>query len=154
MIRTMNGRNKGFTLIELMVVVAVLSILLVIAIATYQDYLIRSKVSEGLGFASEAKTSVSNFYYNVRRWPADNQEAGLPIAGNYSRYDFIAELRLQSTPKPGTIAVVYDLPGTTADGKELHLIPSTQTVNIAWTCDSPGANALEVSHLPASCRGG
>jgi type IV pilus assembly protein PilA len=147
------SRDKGFTLIELMVIVAILSILLVIAIATYQDYLIRSKVSEGLAFASEAKTGVSSFYYNTRRWPINNQEAGLPAAGNYSRYDFISELRIQDTPREGTISVVFDLPGSTADGRELHLVPSTLTEIIRWSCNSPASNALELVHLPANCRG-
>jgi type IV pilus assembly protein PilA len=147
------NRNKGFTLIELMAVVAILSILLVIAIATYQDYMIRSKVSEGLAFAAEARTSVSDYYYNLRDWPTDNGTAGLPPPGNYSRYQFLESLELTSIPRPGTIAVTFDIPGTSADGKELQLIPSTLTDIIAWTCLSPAGNALDINHLPASCRG-
>lgn len=146
------SRNKGFTLIELMAVVAILSILLVIAIATYQDYMIRSKVSEGLSFAAEARTSVSDYYYNLSAWPADNGAAGLPPAGNYSRYDFLERLELTSTPRPGTISVTLDIPGTSADGRELQLVPSTLTNIIAWTCLSPDDNSLDINHLPASCR--
>ena len=147
------NRNKGFTLIELMAVVAILSILLVVALSAYTDYVVRSKVSEGLSFAAEAKTGVSDYYYNIRSWPPDNSAAGLPPAGNYSRYEFIQSLELVSLPRPGTIAVTYDLPGTTADGRELHLIPSTVQEIIAWTCNSPAGNALEINHLPANCRG-
>ena len=148
------NREKGFTLIELMAVVAILSILLVVALAAYQDYVIRSKVGEGLAFAAEAKTSVSEYYYNLREWPPDNQSAGLPLASNYSRYEYLERLEITSIPRPGTIAVTFDLPGTTADGRELHLIPSTLTEIIAWTCETPEDNALEVSHVPANCRGG
>lgn len=146
------SRNKGFTLIELMAVVAILSILLVIAIATYQDYLIRSKVSEGLAFAAEARTSVSDYYYNLREWPENNGDAGLAQASNYSRYDFIDRLTISSTPRPGTISVVFSIPGTSADGRELRLVPSTLTDTIAWSCYSPDDNALQVNHVPASCR--
>ena len=147
------NRDKGFTLIELMAVVAILSILLVVALAAYQDYVIRSKIGEGLAFAAEAKTSVSEYYYNIREWPPNNQSAGLPRASNYGRYEYLERLEIISTPRPGTIAVTFDLPGTTADGRELHLIPSTLTDIITWTCESPAGNALEVSHLPANCRG-
>jgi type IV pilus assembly protein PilA len=140
-------------MIELMAVVAILSILLVVAVAAYQDYVVRSKVSEGMGFVAEARTSVADYYYNRRAWPADNGAAGLPPAGNYSRYNFLERLEISDTPRPGTIAVTFDIPGSTADGKELQLIPSTLTEIIAWTCLSPDDNALDINHLPANCRG-
>jgi len=148
------NREKGFTLIELMAVVAILSILLVVALSAYSDYVIRSKVGEAMGFAAEAKTSVSEYYYNIREWPPNNQSAGLPVASNYSRYEYLQRLEITSIPRPGTIAITLDIPGTTADGKEVQLIPSTLTEIINWTCESPAGNALEVAHLPANCRGG
>lgn len=148
------NRNKGFTLIELMAVVAILSILLVVALSAYTDYVIRSKVSEGMVFAAEAKTSVSEYYYNRRYvWPVDNKDAGLPLASNYSRYDYLEELTITDIPKPGTIRITFDIPGTTADGKQLQLVPSTQNGLISWTCESPDDKLLEISHRPTNCRG-
>ena len=147
------NRNKGFTLVELMVVVAILSILLVVAISAYTDYIVRSKVSEGMVFAAEAKTGVSEYYYNIRKWPTNNTAAGLALASSYSRYDFIERLEITSTPKPGTISITVSIPGTTADGRELHLIPSTLGGIINWTCTSPDDNRLDINHRPANCRG-
>ena len=147
------NRNKGFTLIELMVVIAILSILLVVAISAYTDYVVRSKVGEGMVFAAEAKTGVSEYYYNIRSWPPNNQAAGLPLASSYNRYDFIEKLEITSTPKPGTISITIKIPGTTANGKELHLIPSTLGEIINWTCTSPDDNRLDINHRPANCRG-
>src|SRR5487761_2054557 len=83
---TMN-MQKGFTLIELMIVVAIIAILAAIAIPAYQDYVIRSQVTEGLSLADGAKTAVAEFYSNTGRMPTNNASAGLAtdtsISGSY-----------------------------------------------------------------------
>jgi type IV pilus assembly protein PilA len=145
---TMKKVQQGFTLIELMIVVAIIGILAAIAIPAYQDYTIRGQVSEGLSLAAGAKTAVSEFYTNSGGYPGDNDEAGiagsLSITGNY-----VSEVEVAN----GLITVSYGGPkantkiGTTST---LLLSPTTTAGSIVWTCLA-GAN-LPAKYVPSSCR--
>ena len=73
----MKAIQKGFTLIELMIVVAIIAILAAIALPAYQDYTKRARVSEAVSLAAGAKTAVAEYYSNENVWPSDNAEAGL-----------------------------------------------------------------------------
>ena len=148
------SHSTGFTLIELMAVVSIVSILAVIAIPAYLDYVTRSKVSEGMAFASEAKTAVSEFYYSTQRIAENNDEAGLATPDEYDKPGgFIKKLEVSSAPNAGYITITFKIPGSDANGKALQLIPATSGGLMTWTCLPPATNGLRVNHAPPNCRG-
>jgi len=141
---------QGFTLIELMIVVAIIAILAAIALPAYQDYLIRSQVSEGAVLADGAKTAVAEFYSNKGYFPPSNISAGLAtdvsIAGKYVA-------KVDTAAVAGQIAVTYNTTNanTAIQGKQLTFSSITHGGSIEWHC-IPGATPVDSKYLPTSCR--
>ncbi|EMS6630812.1 pilin, partial [Neisseria gonorrhoeae] len=77
----MNTLQKGFTLIELMIVIAIVGILAAVALPAYQDYTARAQVSEAILLAEGQKSAVTEYYLNHGKWPSDNSAAGVASAG-------------------------------------------------------------------------
>ena len=168
----MKTLQKGFTLIELMIVVAIIGILAAIAIPAYQDYTIRAQVSEGLSLASDIKAGVAEYLAQTGDWPTDLSDAGLGSAvltDKSGRY--VESLDVTN----GTIQIVYGKDvNAKIDGKQLAIQPlANPNGDVVWRCGSsiapagavaqpPGAAAasgagttdLEDKHMPASCRSG
>ena len=86
----MKTLQKGFTLIELMIVVAIIGILAAIAIPAYQDYTIRAQVSEGMTLAAAAKAAVAETYLNTGDAPADREEAGMSDTDTDTQGKYVA----------------------------------------------------------------
>ena len=143
--------QQGFTLIELMIVVAIIGILAAVAIPAYQDYTVRAKVSEGLGLAGAAKTAVAETYASKGAAPTSNASAGLAMPAS------ITGNSVESVGLIGQVIVITyksNLGGNpTANGKQVGLKPSFTPGGITWDCTtSSGFTSMPAKYLPGQCR--
>ena len=143
-------KQSGFTIIELMVVVAIVSILAVIALPVYADYAARAKVGEGLAFITQAKTTVTEYYYSNRVIPEDNSQAGLPDPEEYN-YKHISRLEVGNAPVPGSITVTFAIPMLGSENL-LQLVPSIIDGEMYWTCRPAETNGIARTRVPSNCR--
>jgi type IV pilus assembly protein PilA len=144
--------QQGFTLIELMIVVAIIGILAAIAIPAYQDYTVRAQVSEGLNLGGGAKTAVTEFFQDRGAWPTSNTEAGLDAVPANIKGKYVASVTVTlGGAAPSLVTVLYgnDAHAALLAGKSLTLTPANAGGSVTWTCASPD---LPPKHLPAACR--
>jgi type IV pilus assembly protein PilA len=145
-----NSMQKGFTLIELMIVVAIIAILAAIAIPAYQDYLVRTQVSEGAVLTDGAKTAISEFYSNTGDFPGSNASAGLAspqsISGKYVSKVDVSKTKGQIVATFGNSANK----AITAANKDTFVLSAiTSAGSVAWSCSK---STVDAKYLPTSCR--
>ena len=166
----MKAIQKGFTLIELMIVVAIIGILAAIAIPAYQDYTIRSQVTEGMTLAGDLKASIAEYTAQVGDWPPTMVELGLGSGGTTKTGRYVNAVDVAN----GTITIEYGKDANLAiNGGFLSFRPlQNANEDVVWVCgnaddptgtnDTPaggtasGANLTTLidKYVPSSCRAG
>jgi type IV pilus assembly protein PilA len=161
--------QKGFTLIELMIVVAIIGILAAIAIPAYQDYTIRSQITEGLNLASDLKAGVAEYQAQTGDWPDLAQIIGSSGSAASKAGKYVAGIDVVD----GVITIEFgNQANSRIDGSLLSLNPGTNTNgDVIWVCgnasvpggvsgfsgpasSAPGSTDVLDKYLPASCRAG
>ena len=147
--------QQGFTLIELMIVVAIIGILAAIAIPAYQDYTIRAQVSEGLNLAAAAKAAIAETYLNRGIAPATRVAAGMSAANTDTNGKYVTSVSV-GTAGAGIIEVTYGVQANAAiTGQTLQIVPYlSQDNSVSWQCGGAAAPAGAAGPMGAVGTGG
>jgi type IV pilus assembly protein PilA len=158
-------RSRGFTLIELMIVIAIIGILASLAVSAYQTYTVRAQVSEGISMAAGAKVPVVDAYTNSGTAPADRLAAGMSPNATDTRGNYVSAVAITN----GRIDITFSGPKAhqAIFGQTVSVTPYESTGNtVAWRCGNAAqpagvllqggaphmAPTIEQRYLPSACR--
>ncbi|EPT3410054.1 pilin, partial [Neisseria gonorrhoeae] len=165
----MNTLQKGFTLIELMIVIAIVGILAAVALPAYQDYTARAQVSEAILLAEGQKSAVTEYYLNHGKWPENNTSAGVASSPTDIKGKYVKEVEV----KNGVVTATMKSDGVNKEikNKKLSLWAKRENGSVKWFCGQPvtrdnkanndavtddttgnGNEKIETKHLPSTCR--
>ncbi|EMR8711201.1 pilin, partial [Neisseria gonorrhoeae] len=131
----MNTLQKGFTLIELMIVIAIVGILAAVALPAYQDYTARAQVSEAILLAEGQKSAVTEYYLNNGEWPKDNASAGVASTPTDIKGKYVQKVEVNN----GVVTAQMNPSGVNKEikDKKLSLWAKRENGSVKWFCGQP-----------------
>ena len=142
----METSQEGFTLIEMMIVVAIMGFLVTVALPAYQDYIVRTKISEIMVFADSARTNLSEYYMSAGYMPDSADAANINIDVNQSEY--VSAIAFATTDDSATIT--YTVANLSITG-DVALVGTVTSNGLAWDCNT-AATTVEARYLPRVCK--
>lgn len=140
--------QRGFTLLETLIVLSIISILAVIAVPNYIQYQIRSKVSEGFSLAEPFKVSLMEYFQTNGTWPTSNAAASLQPPASY-KTDYVDSISITGDASGATITITYSIPALGANNTIVITPSSIATNRIVWSCKQ---GSLLNKYRPTNCR--
>lgn len=156
--------QTGVTLIELMIVLVIVSILIALAVPTYQSYVLRSQLSEGFQLAADAKSRIEEYYLVYSALPTDREQAGMSASAADTQGNYVNNVNITA----GVVSVTYKSSDIQSDlaNKVLSFTPYNGGSSIIWSCGKAGqpsgaspisgvgnvSTTVEDRYLPASCK--
>ena len=145
--------QKGFTLIELMIVIAIVAILVALAVPAYRDYTIRAKVGECVNQAAVAKLQISEYRQTVGAFPDNESEAGTAATEATQYCDGYAYQNDNSTGEFTILVNEANVDGAITGAIEPHMRPwMSSTGEVNWLCQNGDTAADNLKYLPSTCR--
>ncbi|AIZ26401.1 TPA: pilin [Neisseria meningitidis] len=146
----MKAIQKGFTLIELMIVIAIVGILAAVALPAYQDYTARAQMSEALTLAEGQKSAVVEYYSDNGTFPNSNTSAGI-AASNEIKGKYVASVKVEGNASVASITATMNSSNVNKDikGKALVLVGKQNSGSFSWECKK---GSVDEKFLPSTCR--
>lgn len=146
----MKAIQKGFTLIELMIVIAIVGILAAVALPAYQDYTARAQMSEALTLAEGQKSAVVEYYSDNGTFPNSNTSAGI-AASNEIKGKYVASVKVEGNASVASITATMNSSNVNKDikSKTLVLVGKQSSGSFSWECEK---GSVDEKFLPSTCR--
>ena len=141
-------QQDGFTLLEILIALSIVSILAVVAVPLYLDYKVRTEIIEGFVIAEQVKVMVVEFHANTGTWPGSNTEAALELPGFY-KTKYVDNITVTSNAATVFITITYSIPALGANNTIIMTSSGTGSEMIKWSCQQ---GSVLQRFRPAPCR--